>query len=146
MHVRNVKVADNLVRQAVPHPILAKIALLLALGQFAFNVGRLVAGAVRAALELVERPPAGHANVDDGVNLVALVLGLPEGRVQLPHSLEGYSDRLWVHEDAHGWELGRAAAVAGHVGVLGSQGREMRREAAGDFPRGIDGVPVTEGL
>ena len=97
---------------------------------------------MRAALQQIVQPRASHANVDDGVNLVAVVLVLPKRRVQRPDRLVAYSDRIWVHKDADGRQRSGIAVV----GVLALQRREMCREAAGDFPRRIDWVVGAKGL
>lgn len=89
-----------------------------------------------SALDLVHEPRAGHANVDDDVNLAVLIRLPPERWHRLPYDLVADSEGFGVHQDAHGRDVDGMS----RVWVLGSPRREVFREAFGDFPRGIDGI------
>lgn len=127
-HVAQVQVRLNLVRQL-------GVARLAVVGRLAVDVERRVARAMAAALDLVQGPQAGHADVDGRVDPVALVC-VTEGRRQAPHGPVADAHRLRVDEDAD----------RPHAGVLGPRRRrEVRRQALGDLPRRVDRVLVSEG-
>jgi hypothetical protein len=121
MHIRDIQIAMKLIWETVPNPVLAMHALVFILERLAIYILGLVPRAMRAALQHIVQAAASHANMDDGVNLVAVVLVLPKRRVQRPDGLVVNSDGLWVDDDADGRQ--RSGIGVGGVGVLALQRR-----------------------
>lgn len=159
-HVIDVNVRLELVRVVPPAPALG----VLVLGQgVAVDVGAAVAPPVRPALDLVDLPRPGHADVHRGVDgppvplrrrrLLALTLTLagrrlvPQGGHELAHALVVYADGLRVDEDA-GFGDGEGSGSVGAAG-LGGRGRErgqVGRQGLCDLVRRVDGVLLSEWL
>lgn len=100
-NVLYVQVRPQRLRQAVPNPVLASLPI-QRVEMLAIDIGALISRAVSATLNLIHGPRAGHANVDDEINLATGIRLLPKGRHQLPHRLVADSDGLGMHQDADG--------------------------------------------
>lgn len=140
-NVLHVQICPQSIRQAVPNPVFASLPI-QRVQMPAIDIEALVACAVPATLNLIHGPRAGHANVDDEINLAAGIRLLPKGRHQLPHRLVADSDGLGMHQNADGRRVDGISCS----GVLCSQRREVLWERSGDFPRRIDGIFSPERL
>lgn len=127
--------------QAVPDPVLASLPV-QRIQMPAINVEALVPCAMSATLNLIHGPRAGHANVDDEIDLATGIRLLPKGRHQVPHRLVADSDGLGMHQDSDG----RRVDGISRAGVLCSPRREVLWEGFGDFPRRVDGIFSPERL